>query len=137
MDDIRWTEALSVGNETIDDDHRHLFRLLDQLQHATLGEALGVVDELVAYTEVHFQREEAFMLKMGYPAYLEHKAEHEHFFGEVHAFRSSLTQGTQSLIPKTSALLGSWLNQHVLVFDKALADYLNEHSVEDWGSAFL
>ena len=132
MNDIRWTEALSVGNEAIDDDHRHLFDLLDQLQRATPAglvtqEVVGVVDELVRYTENHFRREEEFMQRVAYPAYPAHKIEHERFVSEVHALQSRLARGAQTLILSIDKLLSDWLRQHVLVVDKALAEYLRTH----------
>lgn len=136
MEDICWTEALSVGNRTIDNDHRHLFGLLARVRDEAFREEScpitpSVFEELVAYTEEHFRREEAFMVKMGYPGYEEHKAQHEYFFSEVHALKNVLTRIGRSGLLQAETLLTRWLQEHVLIFDKALADYLKEHGVNE------
>jgi len=126
MNNLCWTEDLSVDNQAIDDDHRHLFALLDNLQHTmpkglVTQEAAVIVDDLAKYVETHFRREEEFMQRIAYVDYVRHKAEHDRFVSEVHALQSRLGRGAQTLTLSIDKMLNEWLRRHVLVMDKALA----------------
>ena len=60
---LEWTEELSVGVPSIDEQHKVLIRLLNELFDATQAERgqtlLGkVLNELADYTVYHFQYEE-------------------------------------------------------------------------------
>lgn len=135
MNEIRWTEDLSVGNQAIDDDHRHLFALLDGLQHTmpqglVTQDAATIVDDLAQYVESHFKREEEFMQRIGYADYVAHKADHDRFVSEVYALQSRLERGAQTLTLSIDKMLSEWFRHHVLVMDMALA-----HSVQEKAAA--
>lgn len=132
MASLCWTEDLSVDNKAIDDDHRHLFDLLDRLQHTmpsglVTAEAITIVDDLAEYVENHFNREEVFMQRINYADYPLHKAEHDRFVSEVHALQSRLGRGAHTLTLSIDKVLNEWLRRHVLVMDKALAASLKEN----------
>ena len=79
---MTWNDKLSVGVASIDEDHRKLIGLIDELyeglQSGHSKEVLcGVLDRLVDYTQYHFEREEGFLRKTGYPEIAEHKKEHD------------------------------------------------------------
>jgi hemerythrin len=126
---ICWTEDLRVGNHAIDEDHRHLFALLDNLRHTmptglVTQQAAVIIDDLAAYVESHFQREEEFMIRIAYADYPRHKAEHDRFVSEVHALQSRLARGAQTVTLSIDQVLSEWLRRHVLVMDMALAESL-------------
>lgn len=126
MSEISWTEDLSVGNQAIDDDHRHLFALLNNLQHTmpqglVTQDAATVVEDLAHYVEAHFQREEEFMQSVAFEGYVAHKADHDRFVSEVHALQSRLDRGAQTLTLDIDKMLSDWFRRHVLVLDMALA----------------
>lgn len=69
---IEWTEDLSVGIASVDQEHRNLITLLDDLFEAALAKkrnvaALRALDALVTATSVHFRNEEGFFARTGYP----------------------------------------------------------------------
>lgn len=126
MEFLKWTEDLSVGNKQIDDDHRHLFDLLERLHlDMTSGqinqETQSIVDALRDYAESHFSREEEFMRKIGYPHYATHQAEHNRFLSEVCALQSRVARGARTAQLDIDQFLAAWLRDHVLVRDMALA----------------
>lgn len=130
MESIKWTEDLSVDNEEIDEDHRKLFELIeelrvDMLQGRTSHSSREIIDALTEYSEKHFAREEAFMLKIGYPQYAAHKADHDRFVSELYSLQSRLDRGALTLTQFVDKLLNDWLRRHVMVMDKALAAYLH------------
>lgn len=130
MEAMKWTADLSVGNEEIDEDHRKLFDLIEELrvdmqQGRANKSSREIVDALTEYSEKHFSREEAFMLKIGYPQYAAHKADHDRFVSELYSLQSRLDRGALTLTQFVDQLLNDWLRRHVLVMDKALAAYLH------------
>ena len=122
---FEWTPALAVGNKDIDSDHRHLIDLINKLFFAisngkgnvVIGE---IVDELIRYTETHFQREEALMQQIGYGSYEAHKAAHDAFVLEVRKLQARFVAG-QVLSPmNVFSFLGDWLFKHIQACDVAL-----------------
>lgn len=126
MSILKWTPDLAVGNTLIDEDHRHLFDLLDRLhQDMSTGqinqETQSIVDALREYAEAHFSREEELMRKISYPHYAVHKAEHDRFLSEVCALQSRMARGARTAQLDIDQFLAAWLREHVLVRDMALA----------------
>ena len=67
-----WTEAMSVGVPLLDSDHRALIdainRMHDQVEGDGKPSILGeIFDELIAYIEFHFAREEKVMATCEFP----------------------------------------------------------------------
>jgi len=70
---MTWTDSMSVGVKVLDDDHKKLVGMVNELHDGILeghrAEALGhVLDQLVSYTRIHFSREEAFLTVQSMPA---------------------------------------------------------------------
>ena len=66
MQNVEWKQELSVGIETIDEDHKRLIELTNTLINAIdkdipKEELKTIFEELEAYTHYHFEREEGFM----------------------------------------------------------------------------
>lgn len=123
----QWDDALSVGNQHIDDDHKQLIELVASLNEAMrTGEGKVVVgkilDDLVSYTESHFQREEGFMRQINYVDYQSHKAEHERLVKEVKDLQARFNAGSITITVSVSNFLADWLRNHILGLDKKLAN---------------
>ncbi|WP_263771292.1 bacteriohemerythrin [Propionivibrio soli] len=125
MAGFKWTDDLSVGNTMIDNDHQHLFALVNKLYeamssgkgNAVLGE---ILDELITYTKSHFGREERLMQQLSYPEYSGHKAEHDKLVSEVSELERSFQAGAMTLSSKVYMFLNDWLNTHIKARDKLL-----------------
>lgn len=125
---IQWTEALSVKVSEMDNDHRVLIDLINQLASAEkIGNrriAESVLDELLNYTIDHFNREEQFLLETGYPApaLAAHKQQHASFTETVQDIRWQYLHGFRPTINKEVLLfLRDWLKKHILVEDMKYA----------------
>lgn len=133
---IQWQESYSVGIELLDDDHRLLISLINQLEEASqaeqdTAEALptsvtnSVLTVLVEYTKGHFAREEAMMEKAAYPDLEGHRAEHQALAAEVETIAERYQQGdVVSLQADVLVFLKNWLMGHILGVDKLYAPYL-------------
>ena len=124
-----WTEAMSVGVDLIDSDHKALIDLINRLHEGMSGEAgdaamQDVFDTLIAYTEIHFAREEKVMQACDFPALPTHVDEHVDFTRRVYDIREKFLAGGES--PVTQELLDylkNWLNAHILIQDMAYMPY--------------
>ena len=79
---IEWSNELSVGIEEIDEQHKVLVDLLNQIHEAIQqrhgAEATGeIIDRLGEYTRIHFAVEESLMRILHYSEYERHKEEHD------------------------------------------------------------
>jgi hemerythrin len=124
MDLIPWDESYRVGVPVIDEDHRKLFALINELFAAIAAGAgadqvAAAFEDLVLYTRVHFGREEQFMAKAGYPGLAVHKAAHERLVARVLEFyRRHLAGGeTAGIEEEARRFLTTWLVSHVLEED--------------------
>lgn len=118
-----WTEDLQVGIAAIDGDHKKLVQLINDLHEAmTQGRGKAVLgktlDDLIRYTQEHFQREEQLMQRAGYSDYARHKQEHEQLVQEVVALREKFNSGNLMLSVQVSGFLRDWLTNHIMKTDK-------------------
>ncbi len=118
----RWDDSLSVGDLVLDNQHRQLFDLVNQLHDAmSRGQARQILDKildrLVCYTADHFRDEERRMLQAGYPGLAAHKAEHDSLSQQVSAFQASFRSGAVALSVNLMIFLKDWLNRHILQAD--------------------
>lgn len=125
---IQWTEALSVKVPSMDSDHRVLVDLINQLASAEkIGNrrvAESVLDELLNYAIDHFDREERFLQKSGYPLsdLVEHKLQHALFAETIQDIRWQYLRGFRPRINQEVLLfLRDWLSKHILVEDMKYA----------------
>ena len=127
---IRWTPALAVGIEEIDAQHQELFRraerFLDSLQHSSRRDIGIMLSYLRLYCVTHFGAEEAWMRDVGFPGYVQHRAEHETFIEHlVQLSAEHEKRGGPGLQPvRVGSFLSRWLEDHVSRTDCAFAAFL-------------
>lgn len=129
-----WDAKYSVGITRLDDQHRRLLQMLNNLQQAMLGgksrEVISrIVEELVQYTKTHFTSEEAYFQMYGYPEAEAHKREHQEFIQKVHHFQSELAKGKASLSIEVLQFLSDWTKTHILGSDKKYGPFLQSKGV--------
>lgn len=127
---LAWSNTFSVGVKDIDDQHKKLIELANQLNDAMkAGRGKEVLEktlsELVAYTEYHFAFEERLMATHGYPNEAAHLNDHKGLVKTVGEFRSRFENGDGALTNEVMGLLRDWLSRHIMNSDRALARDLN------------
>jgi len=130
MKDLVLDEMLSLGIEEIDDDHGKLINLFNILNHSATEDAPAdyieaVLNELVNCTVWHFSHEERLMLKYGYRAFDDHRAEHQDLINSIRELQQKFHQ-TGKLDDDDLVFLERWLTEHILVADQRLGAYLIE-----------
>ncbi len=131
---LSWNERYSVGIREVDEQHKKLIDMINQLHDAMLsGKGREILDKiinsLVDYTKTHFSTEERLMKEYGYPGYLNHKAQHEEFIKKVAEFQRKFENGELTLSMEIMQFLKNWLSEHILGSDKKFGPFLNEKGV--------
>jgi hemerythrin len=126
---IKWNEYYSVNVDEIDDQHKKLIDLINQMFDAMKAgkgkEIMGsVLSELVEYTKYHFATEERLLHQAGYPEYEEHKTIHEELTRRTIDLKSEFDRGNDPVTMDVMLFLSNWLNVHILEVDKKYVAYL-------------
>ena len=126
---IEWSDQLSIGIQEIDEQHKILVNLLNQLHdaithHHGSDTSKKIMDQLCEYTKIHFTVEESLLRILGYPEYDEHKAHHEQLLTQVKALRSKMDTEDHSISFELLHFLKKWLTIHILEEDSAYTEHL-------------
>ena len=133
---ITWTSDLSVGDHSIDDDHKELFALVDELDSADMSHDYinSILDRLKAYTRGHFSREEEYMEQVGYPGMEGHLLQHKNFIEWLETIRATYARFPQSpfiIGDSVNSYLQRWLRQHILEEDMKYRDFILEQKAKN------
>lgn len=130
---LEWRDQLSVGNDLIDSDHRHLIGIINQAEKCLKADdrpgLTRVLNELHTYGKVHFEREERVAKAAGYP-----KAESLHeSHGELSEALLQFKEKTQGDWPASAekefgTFLHDWLINHVIKEDLQMKPWMTKLS---------
>lgn len=127
-----WNSNFCVGVEFIDEQHRTLVKLLNNVIALFITQDddaanKAALDEMLAYAHFHFDEEEKLWRKHFGNAALanDHAASHQSFFEEIKVLVASLEAG-QSGPDKLIAYLTNWLAVHILHSDRRMATMVLE-----------
>ncbi|MCE1255609.1 MAG: bacteriohemerythrin [Anaerolineae bacterium] len=131
MPTFTWNDSYSVNIKILDEQHKKLFTLIDQLHNAmSTGKGkqmIGqVLDEMLDYTRTHFTTEEDLLKKHNYPDLLKQQKEHAAFVQKVSEMQQKFNNGSLTLSIEVSQFLKDWLSKHILGADKQYAQFLTE-----------
>jgi hemerythrin len=127
---MTWTDDLSVGIRLIDEQHRVLLGLINELHagmRARKSDAVlvGVVKRLKEYTVKHFGQEEEYFDRYGYPETAAHKELHAKLVQQVLDFETALKSGKTKVTMDIMRFLKDWLVKHIMGTDKRYTAFLN------------
>ncbi len=127
---VQWGKDMSVGVEALDEDHRCLFdmvnELYDAVQNGTADTLMAsVFDRLESYIRDHFAREEALMAEGGFPDLTAHRAEHIELAAKVHDLRRRVLDGSLDRPGlELLVLFKTWLTSHIRITDNRYRPYV-------------
>ena len=129
-DSVCWDDSYSVNFELIDNQHKELVRMTNDLFDGCRagGSALNrafmqTVRNAVEYAQTHFFTEEKYMKQTNYPELNEHIKEHK-------AFVETVINAVKEFEEKQSdpfalaRFLKQWLLNHIAKSDKKYSPYL-------------
>ncbi len=133
-----WSDDFSVGIQEIDEQHKVLVGLLNQLHEAIRdhqGSATSreILDRLADYTRTHFTVEESLMRVTNYPDFPGHKAQHEELIRQIQELQEKLDTGKASISFELLHFLKVWLTKHINETDKRFGShFLGVPLAADW-----
>jgi len=120
-----WTDDMSVGVASIDEEHRALLSLIGRIAEASAAksprsETAAIFDRLIEYTEGHFRHEEKLFRELGYPKAAEHEAEHRRLTNQV----LELNRDRSAVLPENvTDFLLDWLTVHIMGSDHDYVEF--------------
>lgn len=131
MPPIEWDESFSIGNETIDSQHKRWIELYNELDRVMMDSiptdlvrlkinALQIMQE---YTGYHFRYEENFMKKIGYPELASHWRQHKNFDYKVFEYLRHIEKGGIVLNTEIIKVIRDWLIHHILHEDMKIRSF--------------
>lgn len=119
---MEWTEKLTLGLGAMDQTHQEFVEAYNRMLVAE-GDALLVeMDAFLAHTVEHFDQENRWMEKIGFPGC--HKAEHDRVIAVCRDVRKRVERGDAALGRQLLQELPIWFDNHVESMDAALASYI-------------
>jgi methyl-accepting chemotaxis protein/hemerythrin len=127
---MTWTDDLSVGVRIIDEQHKVLLGLINELNaamrarksDAALG---GILTRLKEYTVKHFGQEEEYFVRYGYPDGAKHKEIHAKLVQQVLDFETAFKSGKAKVTMDFMRFLKDWLVKHIMGTDKKYGPFFN------------
>lgn len=115
---IQWNAELETGIEAMDEQHRRLIEIYNELYAAMMrGKAHKhmheTLDALISYTELHFQAEEAYMESVGFEDRERHAVEHRQLLDKVKLFQRKLALDQERITKPVMKFLEFWLRSHI------------------------
>lgn len=132
---IQWDPSFSVNVEILDEQHKLLVQLINDLYKAKnnghqQAELEKIIERLSSYAAFHFAREEHYFDLFDYPQTEAHEKQHLDFEKKIKNFETDFKAGRQSLSNKVIQFLCDWLISHIKVSDKKYVSFLNERGVK-------
>ena len=132
---LEWKDEYSVGIDSIDQDHKKLINLINQLQTAinfSTGEEFEreALDAALDYTKHHFAFEEKMLSDNGYPEYDAHKAEHQKMIDKVDQLMTNYSSVPHDTLLDAHAFLKNWLIHHINGTDQKYSAFICDKGVK-------
>ncbi|MDR0313518.1 MAG: bacteriohemerythrin [Treponema sp.] len=129
---VQWESKYVLGIRIIDEQHKYLFDLTNELyekchlgENAVHDQFIKTLHMMVKYVTVHFTAEEKIMEQIGYPRIAEQKEQHAAFTKKVIEESQKFASGMAGVPQDLVHFLRDWLVSHIAVYDKGLADYIH------------
>lgn len=119
---ITWESGYSVGVTEIDDHHKKLINMINELYFAMTNDrgqnlVSSIIGDMLNYAKMHFAIEEGYMRQCHYLGVLPHYREHEKFLDKAQELHRRSEEGEFVLSYEVIQFLSDWLKSHILETD--------------------
>jgi hemerythrin len=123
---VTWSATFSVGIKLIDDQHKELFDLVNDMynhvnnddEEAERAYFQSVVKQVVGYVKTHFATEEIIMKRTKYKGYDGHKKVHDSLILSVLDILKKFVEGTRFPLIALTHFIKDWILTHIAIMDK-------------------
>ena len=122
---IQWKPEFSVGNASVDHEHRELIELINNLhgklrRGASQDDVVEALGEIYAQISAHFALEEKIMRDAHYEDYTPHKTDHEALLDQLLDIMDGVEADGQYDEERLSSNLDHWFSEHFRSHDAKL-----------------
>lgn len=120
-----------VGIESIDNEHKVLFEIADEIYQLSVNEFVpdkydniaDLIQRLKDYTKMHFEHEEAYMESIQYKKMFTQKVQHDQFKRKLEEMDlDSIDENQDEAIQDLLKFVTDWLVEHIIETDKKIAE---------------
>ncbi len=135
---FQWKERYNLGIAEIDSQHKKLFEIGSRVYELAISndsydhydEVLGMLNELLEYTEYHFNYEEEIMKKYNYVEFNQQKEDHEYYVQKIKSIASKdIDADQQKAIIEIVDFLSEWISSHIIFSDRKYAMFFKEKGI--------
>jgi len=131
MPKIVWDQSYSVGVVELDEHHKKLISMINELHFAMKGDrgqkvVCGIVSDMLSYARMHFEIEEKYMRQSKYLGVLQHLKEHAVFTKKAEQLEQRCQSGEFVVSVEVVWFLSDWLKTHILEADQKYVSVLQE-----------
>jgi len=130
---ITWSPSYSVGIKIIDDQHKELFKLVNEMYNHIAGNVeseriyfKNIIQRTIEHIRVNFATEEKILLVTKFPNFLEHKSAHESFILTLIGNMKDVENGKKINITAFTHFLRDWILTHIAIMDRQDFDLLRK-----------
>lgn len=137
MNDQHKFQDFQLGIDSIDDQHRQLIEMINDLsRHMSLGDSRPVLgsllEKLYAFALSHYAYEESLMEQTGYPSLEEHRQEHRNYMDRLVDLFHRWADGSGGFLIAVDVhdLLELWASEHITESDRLYVQHFKKHGVQ-------
>lgn len=138
-----WSDDLSVDIQEIDEQHKGLIDLINQLHDAISSNqeqeaSREILNQLAEGTRTHFLLEESLMRLTHYSGFAVHKNQHETLMDEMRQLLQKLDAGSTTISLDLLHFLKNWLTEHIRSCDVHFSAHFKKsglHNYSTWDPA--
>lgn len=132
---LRWSPSLALGLKAIDEQHKILVDLINELHRKMNSNAAetavgSVLGKLINYTATHFKAEEDLFAQHRYTDMDKHKAIHKKLVDQLLVFQKDFKAGKADISLELMEFLKDWLINHIKKTDAKYAPFLKSKGVK-------
>jgi hemerythrin len=130
---ITWSPSYSIGIKIIDDQHKGLFKLVNEMYNHIAGNEeaertyfKNIIQRTIEHIRINFATEEKILLVTKFPSFLEHKSAHESFILTLIGNMKDIENGKKINFPAFTHFLRDWILTHIAIMDRQDFDTLRK-----------
>lgn len=132
--DAVWNTRYSTGIQLIDEQHKELFAVVNELRRAVQAgadraEIRTLISKLLKCSEEHFATEEAYMSRYGYPDLTQHVAEHISMVTSLRELSDKFDESHHTMALMVPTFMEGWLRHHISDGDFGFVTFLKSRGL--------
>jgi hemerythrin len=129
---MTWSNKYSVGVEVLDNQHKALMNVLNDLHAASMkGKAQQVagrlIDQLGSLAREHFAAEEGLMESIRFPGLAGHRAKHKEMTDKIAEYVARHKKGDTTVYTQLLYFMRDWLSNHMSTVDREYSLWMASH----------